>query len=131
MSGEYLKHIEVFPPKELPQLINRNSPYPHNLPIVLIVLRYRQLIKRLIIRFQFINNKFICKYKSLVVVPYLVHGLNEVVRITSLDDELDSRLHVELDELPNMYTDAVVEVGALLVGWFGSGEGVDGAVGCN
>lgn len=130
MPGEYVKHIKPLAAKELPQLIHGNRRHPHHLPILMIVFGHRQLIERLIIHLELINHKLISKHKSLVVVPDLVHGLNKEVGVVSLNDKLDFRGYVEVDELADMQADALVEVGTLLVGRAGEGEVVDGAIRC-
>lgn len=131
MFGEDLKDIEVFSSKEIFQLINRNSRNPNNFPINLIIFRNRQFIKSLIIHFQFINPKLIRKHKPLIIIPHFIHSLNKVIRIVSLYNELDFGLHIKVDKLPNMESNALIDMCTLLMCGSGDGEVVYSAIGYN
>jgi len=60
-----------------------------------------------------------CKYKSLIIVPYLIHSFDKKVRIVSLDDIDDSWLHIKVNKIPDVESYALINMCSLLDCWFG------------
>lgn len=54
------------------------------------------------------------KYKSLIIVPYLIHSFDKKVRIVPLNDIHDSGLHIKLNKLSDIETYALIEMCTLL-----------------
>lgn len=81
---------------------------------MLIIFGNRHFIKSLIENFQLIDDKIMRKYKSLIIVPHLIHIFDKIVRIVPLYDIIDSGLHIKLNKLSNIETYALIEMCTLL-----------------
>ena len=60
-----------------------------------------------------------CKYKSLIIIPYLIHSFYKKVGIVSLNDIDDSWLHIKVNKLPDIKSYTLINMRSLLDCWFG------------
>ena len=81
---------------------------------MLIIFGNRHFIKSLIENFKLIDDKIMCKYKSLIIVPHLIHIFDKKVRVVPLHDIIDSGLHIKLNKFPDIESYALIEMCPLL-----------------
>lgn len=86
---------------------------------MLVIFGSRHCIKSVIESLEFFNDKTICKYKPLIIVPYLIHSFDKEVRIVSLDDIDDSWLHIKANKLPYIESYELINMCSLLDCWIG------------
>lgn len=123
MFRKNLRNIWFCRRKEIFQLIYTNDWYTNNFSsLFLEIFSNRHFIEGLIELFELINNKIISEYKSLVIGPYLVHLLYEIIRIISLYHIFSSGWNILSNELSNIASDFLVNMGFLFNGWFWSWE---------
>jgi len=93
------------------KLVHSHDGYRHHLvSSVLELFSIAHFVKLLKELFQLFDNKFMSKNEPLEVGPQLIHGLNKVVRIVSLNHVFYFRSNVLGYEVPNILPDLAADL---------------------